>query len=379
MRSAPLAGIRVLDLTRLLPGPLCGQHLADLGAEVIKIEDTGAGDYVRPALRPLLNRGKRGLQLNLKSEDGKAVLRMLVQTADALIEGFRPGSMARLGVSYEDLREFNPRLVYCSITGFGQEGTRASAASHDLNYVALTGVLDQAGGANGAPVLPGFQIGDILGGTMSATVGILAALLDARSSGLGRHVDVAMADAVMTHCVLAVSEINSTGVESRQGRGSNTGGTARYNLYRTRDDRFLAVAAQEKKFWDAFCGIIDRPDLAQEPPATGEGAERVRRDVATAIGRLTLQEWMPRFAAVDCCVSPVHSVSEAVEDPELRRRGVVKKQGREYRLGLPFKLSEFEVDVFKVSPAGGEDTDEILGELGYTSEQVQQMRAAGVV
>lgn len=379
LRSHPLSGIRVLDLTRLLPGPLCGQHLADLGADVIKIEDTGLGDYVRPSLRPMLNRGKRGLQLNLKLDEGKTILRKLAQTSDVLIESFRPGVMARLGVGYEQLRELNPRLVFCSITGYGQEGSRASAAGHDLNYVGLSGLLDQAAFVDGIPGLPGFQIGDILGGTLSATVGVLAALLDARSSGAGRHVDVSMADAVLAHCVLPVGEINSVGAESRQGRGLNTGASPRYNVYRTRDGHFLAVGAQEKQFWDEFCRVLERSDLSKLDAVTGENANQIKREIATEINKHTLEEWLARFRASDCCVTPVRSISEAVQDEDMRKRGTVDKRDQEYRLGLPFLLSEFAIDLFRPSPARGEDTDTILRELGYTDDQLRKLRSSGVV
>lgn len=378
-RSAPLAGIRVIDLTRLLPGPLCGQHLRHLGADVIKVEDTAAGDYARPGMRELVNRGKRSMRLDLKREEGKAVLRRLCSGAHVLIESFRPGVMDRLGVGYENLRTCNERLVYCAITGYGQDGARSAAAGHDINYLAVTGVLDRARDADDMPMLPGFQIADLLGGTMSATAAILAGLVEVRGGGAGRRIDISMTDALLAHSVLAVMEVNESAPQLHGGATMTTGATARYNVYRTKDDRFLAVGAQEKKFWDRFCDVIGLAQLKDQHAAIGEPAEPVKEAVARAVRGATLEDWSKRFANEDCCVSPVRTTREALSDPELRRRGAVAVDGDRFCLGPPWKFFGHTPDLTARSPQPGEHTDAVLSGIGYSASEIDALRATGIV
>src|SRR6266496_1289140 len=276
MRAKPLSGIRVLDLTRLLPGPMATLHLADMGADVIKIEDTEAGDYSRamghvrgagnPGAAPmsdffrLVNRNKRAIRLDLKNPKGCEVFLRLAKKADVVVEGFRPGVMAKLGLGYEALAAVNPRLVYCSITGYGQDGPYADRAGHDINYIGYAGVGAQIGTAD-APVVPNFQIADLLGGGLSPVMGILAALIDARSSGRGRHVDVAMTDAVFAHAVFPLLGFLENGRAPLRGSGMLDGGLPCYNVYRTRDARWMAVGALERKFWETLCDILGCPEL----------------------------------------------------------------------------------------------------------------------
>ena len=220
---APLQGVRVLDLTRLLPGPMCTLHLADLGADVIKIEDLGVGDYASPAVREQLNRNKRGMRLDLKHPEGVQLLLQLCESADVLVEGFRPGVMARLGAGYEAVRARNPRLVYCSISGYGQTGPLSQKAGHDLNYCGYAGVADQLGTPSGELALSNLPLGDLLGGTMPAVMGILAALFDAQRTGQGRHVDVAIADGVLAHAVIPLAGLHSQGRVPAAGGDKLTG------------------------------------------------------------------------------------------------------------------------------------------------------------
>jgi alpha-methylacyl-CoA racemase len=278
--GAPLAGVRVLDLTRLLPGPMGTLHLADLGADVIKIEDTGAGDYATPSVRALVNRNKRAIRIDLKQREGVAALLRLCRDADVLVEGFRPGVMQRLGVGYEAVAALNPRIVYCSISGFGQSGPLHEMPGHDLNYAALTGVADQVGNAAG-PALSNLPLADLLGGTMTAVMGILAALFDAARSGRGRHVDVAIADGVLAHAVLPLASLHQQGQVPALGQASLTGALACYGFYRTADDRRLAVGALEPKFWQALCQRLERADLAPLH-RSGDAAteERLRAELA---------------------------------------------------------------------------------------------------
>lgn len=378
-RPSPLQGTRVLDLSRLLPGPLCAQHLADLGADVIKVEDNGLGDYAKPAVRKLANRGKRSIQINLKSPEGKDVFRRLVLGADVLIESFRPGTLARLGVGYEDLQLLVPRLVFCSITGYGQEGPRHDEVGHDLNYLALSGVLDQMGMKGDKPVIPGFLLGDIIGGTMSAAMGILAALVDVRSGGKGRYIDVAMTDALLTHSMLSLIEMSERGVTAEPGRGTHTGGTAQYNIYATRDGRHLAVAAQEKRFWDVFCVAIERPDLKAAHGTIGEESEPVKQAVAAAIMQRTLNEWTVRLAGLESCATPVLSYEEAIEDPQVGSRKSVSRIQGEYRCALPFRMTGLDVDLMRPSPVQGAHTRSVLQEIGYGQQELDELEAAGAI
>ena len=319
-RRKPLAGIRVLDLTRLLPGPMATLHLADMGADVVKIEDTEAGDYSRAmghvrGLPPmsdvfrLVNRNKRAMRLDLKQAQGREVFLRLAKGADVVVEGFRPGVMAKLGVGYEALAAVNPGLVYCSITGYGQNGPYADRAGHDVNYIGYAGVGDQIGTAE-APVVPNFQIADLLGGALTPVMGILAALIDARSSGRGRHVDVAMTDAVFAHAIFPLLGFLEHGRTPPRGSGMLGGGLPCYNVYRTRDARWMAVGALERKFWETLCDILGCPELKGKHIVYGEEARPVKERLAAAFASRTQREWAEVFAGADCCVSPVLEMHE---------------------------------------------------------------------
>lgn len=379
-RPPPLAGIRILDLSRLLPGPLCAQHLADLGAHVIKIEDPKVGDYVRPAIRRLANRGKEGLTLDLKSAAGREVFFKLLAEADVVLESFRPEVMARLGLAYETLVQRRPSIVYCAITGYGQSGPRRDAAGHDINYLAISGVLDQTGRAGEPPVIPGFLLSDILGGTLTAAMGILAALLDARATGRGRFVDVSMADAVMAHCVLPAAELNEAGSVHARGRGTHTGGAPRYNVYAACDGRYLAVGAQEKKFWDVLCDALELPDLKDKHQPADAEAAGVSASLAQAFARRSAAEWLAILEPLDCCVSAVLTCEEALADPGFAARGTVHNAGDgAVTLGLPLAMSGHSCPVGRPSPRRGEHSTEILGRLGYGATEIDTLRARGVI
>lgn len=379
-RPPPLAGIGVLDLSRLLPGPLCAQHLADLGAHVIKIEDPKAGDYVRPAIRRLANRGKEGLTLDLKSAEGREVFFKLLAEADVVLESFRPGVMARLGLAYETLAQRRPSIVHCAITGYGQTGPRRDAAGHDINYLALAGVLDQTGREGKPPVIPGFLISDMLGGTLTAAMGILAALLESRVTGRGRFVDVSMADAVMAHCVLPAAKFNEAGAVHARGRGTHTGGAPRYNVYAARDGRYLAVGAQEKKFWDTLCDALELPELKDKHQPGADETDAVSERLARAFGRRSAAEWLAILEPLDCCVSPVLTCEEALADPGFVARGTVHKAGGgPVTLGLPLAMSGHSCPVERPSPARGEHSAAILRRLGYGAAEIDGLRARGVV
>jgi alpha-methylacyl-CoA racemase len=328
----PLAGVRVLDFSTLLPGPLATLVLAEAGAEVIKIERPGRGDEMR-SYEPkfgadsvnfaLLNRGKRSIAIDLKAAGAVEKLKPLLASADVLVEQFRPGVMDRLGLGYDALRQLNPRLIYCAITGYGQHGPRAQAAAHDINYVAEAGMLALAAGADGAPVPPAALVADIGGGAYPAVINILLALKNRESTGEGCKLDVAMADNLFAFMYWALGNGLAAGAWPRPGAELVTGGSPRYNVYRTRDGRYIAAAPLEQKFWENFCEIVGVPaalrDDAREPAAT-------KRAVAERIGGDTAQAWRARFAGKDVCCSVMASLEEALADPHFAARGVFARR-----------------------------------------------------
>ena len=387
-RSKPLAGLRILDLTRLLPGPVATQHLADLGADVVKIEDTGEGDYARTmgaragetsAFFKLVNRNKRGLRLDLKQPGGIAVFRRLTFSADVVIEGFRPGVMDKLGIGYAALAEINPRLVFCSISGYGQDGPYAQRAGHDINYIGYAGVLDQTGAAGGPPVVPNFQIGDLLGGALAPLVGLLAAVIDARASGRGCKVDVAMTDAVLAHAVFPLAGLLARLAPPPRGADLLSGGVPCYGVYETSDGRHMAVGALEKKFWELLCDTIDRPDLKPFHLAFGAKGEQAKRELAAVFAGRSQAEWVAVFDRVDCCVTPVLHIGEALDNEQLQARGMVVEADGLPQLAPPYKLSDYEFAIERGAPAPGQHSDEILREAGYADTDIDSLRAQGII
>ena len=325
---APLDGIEVLDFTTLLPGPMATLLMAEAGATVTKVERPGVGDEMRtyePRLGTtsvnfaLLNRGKRSLAIDLKADDAHARLLPLLERADVLVEQFRPGVMARLGLGYEQVAEINPGIVYCSITGYGQEGARADIAAHDLNYIADAGLLDLVAGADGEPVLPHALIADIGAGAYPAVMNVLLALLERDRTGTGRHLDVAMTDGVLAWMYWAYGNGLAAGQWPRRGAELLTGASPRYAIYRTADGRHVAAAPLEERFWTALCDMLDLPeelrDDARDPEATKAAiAERFAQHPAV--------EWEKRFAGADVCCSIVRTVEEAAADPAFAARGL---------------------------------------------------------
>jgi alpha-methylacyl-CoA racemase len=335
--DAPLAGIRIADLTRLLPGPLATRHLQALGAEVIKVEgpeDQGQDDGARHLWRTeaeraqgepglmfrQLNAGKTLHRLDLRTPEGVAGLHALLQGADVLVEGFRPGVMERLGLGWEVLHARYPRLVMCAISGYGQRSVWAHRAGHDLNYVAMSGVLEQLATHDGEVITPNFQIGDLMGGTQAAVQGILAALLAAERYGQGRFVDISMTHEVLRHHVLAGMVVQRTGRAPPQGRDLLSGGAACYGVYATADARYLAVGALELPFWQRLCQALGRADWAHQHWSLGQavgGAEALalRGQLVQCFKREPLAHWVALFDGVDCCVTPVLRLDEALKHP----------------------------------------------------------------
>jgi len=323
----PLSGLLVLDFTTLLPGPLATLMLAEAGAEVIKIERPGGEEMRRhPPMRDgesaafaLLNRGKRSLVLDLKRRDDQARLAALIDRADILVEQFRPGVMERLGFGYAAVRQVNPRIVYCSISGYGQSGPRAGEAGHDLNYIGNTGLLALNPGPADRPTVPPALVADIAGGSFPAVMNILLALRQRDQTGEGCHVDIAMADTMFTFAWHALAAGQVSGRYPGPGESRLAGSSPRYQLYATRDGGLVACAALEQKFWDAFCAAIGLgsafADDTADPGAT-------RAEVARLIGARSATEWRPILAAADCCATIVASLEDAVRDPHFLVRGL---------------------------------------------------------
>ena len=322
----------MIDLTRLLPGPLATKHLAEMGATVLKIEGPardgqedgtrhmGLTRADREAGRPsltfrALNEGKQLRELDLRSEEGRAELRDRVRSADLLVEGFRPGVMDKLGLGWAALHALNPKLVMCAISGYGQQGAWAHRAGHDINYIAMAGVLEQIATIDGELAVPNFQIGDLMGGTQAAVSGMLAALLSAQRSGEGRFVDISMTHEVHRHHVLARITLAATGRTPVPGRDLLSGGAPCYGVYRCADGRFMAVGALEMKFWQALCETLMRPEWAPQHWSRGlqpgsEASMALRAQVAALFATQTMAHWAALFDPVDACVTPVLRLDE---------------------------------------------------------------------
>lgn len=379
--TQPLAGLRVLDLSRLLPGPYATLVLADLGAEVIKIEAPEGGDYLR-WMPPLtgkvswaffaLNAGKRSVAIDLKKPEGAAALRALAREADVLVESFRPGVMERLGLGYETLRADNPRLVYCALTGFGQTGPYRDAPGHDLNYMALAGALGLGGPVDRPPQVLPIQVADI-GGSLWALVAILAALHARHSTGEGRLLDVSMTDGVTGFLTAALApHIGSGATPPARGADVLTGGQACYGVYATRDGGFLSVAPLEPKFWLAFCQRVGHPEWVRR-----QFDPSLEAEVTTLFLTRTRAEWEAVFAGSEACVEPVLAPSELAAHPLHRARGLVIESEGLRRLRTPTRHPD--APPTGKAPALGEHTREVLAEAGLTPEQIDRLVAAGVI
>lgn len=393
--ALPLSGLRVLDLTRLLPGGFCTLLFADLGAEVLKVEDTGMGDYVRwappyydgaedsakSALYLALNRGKRSIRLNLKEEGGREVLLRLVRDYDVLVEGNRPGVMDRLGVGYERLAQENPALVYCAITGYGQDGPYRDRSGHDMNYLGLVGLLGLTGEKDGPPVQSAGQIADIGGGALMAAFGVLAALRERDRSGKGQFVDVSMADGALSWLAMVAGRYFAEGVAPKRGELELAGRLICYRPYAC-SDGWVTLGALEPKFWQAWCRGVDREDLVEkqfEAPGSDAHAEVERLFLAR-----TREEWTEFASRHDCCLEPVLGLDEALESELVRAREMVVEldqpgTGGVKQLGVPVKFSRTPGSPQGPGPVLGADTDDVLKAAGYSDDEIATLIEAGAV
>ncbi|CAN5797170.1 CaiB/BaiF CoA-transferase family protein [soil metagenome] len=393
--SRPLEGLRVLDLTRLLPGGFCTLMLADFGADVLKVEDTGMGDYVRwappyyegaeesarSALYLALNRGKRSIRVNLKEEHGREVLLRLAREHDVLLESFRPGVLDRLGVGYERLREENPGLVYCAITGYGQDGPYRDRPGHDMNYLGLTGLLGLSGDPDGPPMQSAGQIADVGGGALMACFGVMAALRERERSGEGQLVDVSMTDGALAWLAMVAGRYLQDGEPPRRGGLELAGSIVCYRPYACSDGH-VTLGALEPKFWRAFCAGVGRQDLIErqfEPPGSEAHAE-----VERLFLERTRDEWTAFAAEHDCCLEPVLGLDEALESELVRAREMVVEieqpgVGAVRQLGVPVKLSRTPGAARGPGPALGEHTGAALRAAGYSNEEIEALERSGAV
>ncbi|MBI5781668.1 MAG: CoA transferase [Rhodocyclales bacterium] len=329
-----LDGVTVLDLSLLLPGPMAAWHLAELGARVIKVEPPQGDDAARLGVRRegdeasffyrSINGRKEIHRIDLKSEEGRAWFAARLREADAVIEGFRPGVLERLGWGFEAMRSINPRIVLVSISGYGQDGPMAQAAGHDINYLALAGVLDQTGTAGGPPAQCNLQIADLLGGALHAALAVVAAVHAARRDGAGAHVDLSMTEASWAHLVFPLAQALVEGRSEPRGKGLLTGGVPCYAVYETADGRHLAVGALEEKFWVRLCEAIGRPELIPFHRAVGAEGAKAKAELAAVLRTRTRDEWAAFFAPLDCCVTPVLAPEETLAHPLFRQRNALK-------------------------------------------------------
>jgi crotonobetainyl-CoA:carnitine CoA-transferase CaiB-like acyl-CoA transferase len=381
-----LAGLRVLDLTRYIPGPYCTMLLGDLGADVVKVEEPGIGDPTRAvppavgdhsAVHASLNRNKRSIVVDLRQTEGVAVVRRLAAQADVLVEAYRPGTLARRGLAPGELRRDNPRLVHCSLTGYGRDGPLASRAGHDLNYLALGGLLGELR-ADGRPVVPGAQIADMTG-ALVATVGILAALQARERSGEGQEVDVSLLESVLAlMTVPAARELAEAGAPNPL-RGTH----ACYNVYRCRDGKYLAVGALEAKFWESLCEAMGLPEHKGRQWEGGAHGPETLDAFTRAFASRDRDEWLRALATADACVEPLLEIEDMAAHEQVQaRRAVVEGRtgGTAFRtVASPLRLSATPVPETRPVPALGQHTDEVLVELGYEPEEIARLRNQGVV
>ncbi|MFB4164214.1 CaiB/BaiF CoA transferase family protein [Alteribacillus sp. JSM 102045] len=384
----PLRSYRVLDLTRLLPGPYCTMLLADYGAEVIKVEDTKLGDYSRwydpkidenSALFHSLNRNKKSISIDLKTEKGKEVFLKLVKGADVVVESFRPGVMDRLGLSYNTLQSVNPDLIYCAITGYGQTGPYANIPGHDINYLSYAGLLHFFGDKETPPKVPAAQIADIGGGAMPAVIGILMALIERKASGKGQFVDVSMLDNVVYWMQTILPEYLAAEIEPKPGELTLSGGKACYEVYETKDNRYLSVGALEPKFWEAFCKVIEKEECIPLLDAPLHIQHQLKGDIQKKIQEKTLQEWMIEFAEVDACVAPVHTLEEMTRDPQVLARQLIQSINGHLNIAPPVKMSNTPGHLRNKAPVLGEHTETLLKNCGISIEEIEQLKGNNII
>jgi alpha-methylacyl-CoA racemase len=371
-----LSGFTILDCTRLLPGEYGSQFLADLGAEVIKVEIPVTGEYGREASYfGLINRRKLSITLDLQAPRGQRVFKQLVAQSDVVFESFRPGVMQRLGIDYESIRSLRPEIVFCSLSGFGQTGPYRRRPSHNLNFQGLTGSLQRS--PDEEPTVPEIPVVDLAAGIFSA-LSIVAALHAARATGQGQHIDVAMSDLALSLNLINLSKVRLASAQLA-GPGSAHPGEHSFGIYTTKDGRYLAAANVEKKFWDEFVTEIGLPHLAGRLGAEGAESRAVKAEIQAVLNTATLAEWEARFAGLEACVTPVLSVDEGVEDRHARVRDMVWHDEYGWGVAFPAVLSGTPAERGGPVPSPGEHSGELLSRLGYTPDEIEALRSDHII
>jgi alpha-methylacyl-CoA racemase len=393
-----LDGIKILELARVPPAEMPGMMFADVGADVLKIEtpDPHRDESLEAQRREafaFVNRNKRSLSLNLKAPEGQAIFKKLAAEADVIVEGFRPGVMKRLGADYETIRALNPRIVYCSLSGFGQDGPYRDYPAHDMNYLSLAGVLGLIGEADRKPAIPLNLVADYAGASLHGALGIMLALFARERTGRGQHVDVSYLDTTIS--LLAATPnmrfFFSDGAAPRRGQGFLGGSYPYYAIYETRDGKLLTIGCTEPWLWENFCRAIDRPDFArfarkpdQFVRAANAEEEGARREIEAIIRTRDRDEWYERLTKADVCVGKVYDVEEMVADPQvLHRRMVVDIQhptlGNVRQVGIAIKLSDTPGSIRSAAPTSGQHTDAVLKDLGLGTDEIAALRGKGVI
>ncbi|MCJ7958612.1 MAG: CoA transferase [Pseudomonas sp.] len=391
--SGPLASLKVLDFSTLLPGPFASLMLADMGAEVLRIESPTRVDLLRvlpphdhgtSASHAYLNRNKRSLALDLKQAEALEIVRELVKDYDIVLEQFRPGVMERLGLGYAALKAINPRLIYVSITGYGQTGPYKDRAGHDINYLALAGIASHTGRQDSGPLPLGVQLADVAGGSLHAVVGLLAAVIARQHSGVGQHLDVSMTDCSFSLNAMAGAGYLACGVEPEWETQVLNGGSF-YDYYRTRDGRWMSVGSLEPAFMQQLCAALGRPELAaQGLSPKPEQQKALKLALQVEFEKRSFEQLCELFAGVDACVEPVLSLSEAVEHPQLKARTLISQVPRgdgstQAQIACPLKFSEGLPEPRHIGAAVGAHTDEVLEELGLSAQRIAELRLAKVI
>ena len=391
--AGPLSGVRIIDLTRLYPGPFGTQMLGDFGAEVIKVEDKNSPDYVRffpPKFKEegagyiAVNRNKKSFVLDLRSDAGKELFFKLVEKADVVVEQYRPGVLVKMGLDYEKAKKVNPRIIYCSITGFGQTGPYADIPGHDLNYMGLAGISDIIGPKNGAPVVPGIQVADVAGGGLMSVIGILSALIARQTTGKGQHVDVSMFDGILPFMGMMFANLKAGGGLPDRGNTFLSGALVCYDIYRTKDNRYMTMGALEYKFWKRFCELVDKPEWTDKQFVTGAEYEKIHGEITELFGSKTMKEWVDILRGEESMCDAILTIDEVENDPHaIARKMIVEMdhptEGKIKAIGIPVKFSETEATDITPPPLFGQHNDEILSMIGLSKEEIKRLRADGII
>lgn len=388
-----LAHLKILDFSMLLPGPYTTMLLADLGAEVLRVESPTRKDLIRTlpplidddsAVHKQLNRSKKSIALDLKQPEAISIVKQLIGEYDVLVEQFRPGVMERLGLGYEELRKVNPRIIYCSITGYGQTGPYRDRPGHDINYLALAGILGYSGRKAEGPSPLGIQLADLAGGSFQAAIGILAAVLHREQAGVGQHIDVSMTDGAFALNVMHGTAYLASGINPGREKLLLNGGTF-YDVYKTKDDRYFSVGSIEPQFRLLLCKAIGREDLGDISLSDDpQHIQHFKEAVKNAFIEKDFSEWQEIFHNMNACVEPVLSFAEACEHPQTIARGLIVEVPTHNattlkQIAQPIRFSEYKSTYSHVGGSAGEHTREVLTQLGYSAQELESLQEKGAI